>query len=240
MTMRILRITIVAAIVAAILIAGLAGIGSILYGRYIWGGAVQAQGPGWNGWGPGGMMGGFCGGSGALPIAPQGGTLSIDQAKVAIENYIAGSPNLAVDEVMEFTRNFYAIVKEKDTGIGAMELLVDKYTGAVGPEFGPNMMWNTKYGMMGGGMMGGWWRGNSSGAMSVTPAQALQNAQRWLEANQPGVVTETQADQFYGYYTIHTLKDGKITGMLSVHGSTGQIWYHTWHGDFITMIGGEE
>jgi hypothetical protein len=38
-----------------------------------------------------------------------------------------------------------------------------------------------------------------------------------------------------GYYTIHTLRDGKIEGMLSVHGTTGQVWYHTWHGGFIRM-----
>lgn len=24
--------------------------------------------------------------------------------------------------------------------------------------------------------------------------------------------------------------------MLSVHGTTGQVWYHTWHGDFVQMI----
>lgn len=27
--------------------------------------------------------------------------------------------------------------------------------------------------------------------------------------------------------------DRKITGMLSVNGYTGQVWYHTWHGTFI-------
>ena len=36
-----------------------------------------------------------------------------------------------------------------------MELLVGKNTGAVYPEPGPNMMWNTKYGMMTGGSGGG-------------------------------------------------------------------------------------
>jgi hypothetical protein len=32
------------------------------------------------------------------------------------------------------------------------------------------------------------------------------------------------------------LKDGQIEEMLSVNGSTGQVWYHTWHGRFIQMI----
>ena len=47
-----------------------------------------------------------------------------------------------------------------------------------------------------------------------------------------------QADTFYGYYTLHFLQDGEIEGMLSVHGSTGDVWYHSWHGDFVTTAEG--
>jgi hypothetical protein len=42
-------------------------------------------------------------------------------------------------------------------------------------------------------------------------------------------------EQFPGYYTVHILKSGKVTGMLSVNGYSGQVWYHTWHGAFIQM-----
>jgi stress response protein YsnF len=42
-------------------------------------------------------------------------------------------------------------------------------------------------------------------------------------------------EEFYGYYTLHTEKDGEITGMLSVNGYSGEIWYHSWHGPFIAM-----
>jgi len=45
----------------------------------------------------------------------------------------------------------YFIIYEEETGKGAMELLVDPYSGYVFPEYGPNMMWNLKYGMMYGG-----------------------------------------------------------------------------------------
>jgi hypothetical protein len=168
------------------------------------------------------------------------GTLTIEDAHEAAEQYIAGLgyANLEIGEVMEFERNFYAIVAESDTGIGAMELLIDKSTGAVGPEMGPNMMWNARYGMhgRGGGMMG--WTASESN--TVLPEEALETAQRWLDAYRPGVTVEEHADPFYGYYTIHTLKDGEIEGMLSVHGTTGQVWYHTWHGAFVQMIGGED
>lgn len=50
------------------------------------------------------------------------------------------------------------------------------------------------------------------------------------------VVSWRRADdemQFPGYYTMDFLKDGKTAGMLSVNGYTGQVWYHTWHGNFI-------
>jgi hypothetical protein len=83
-----------------------------------------------------------------------------------------------VTEVMEFTNNYYAEVEEKDTGIGAMELLIGRPGSRVYQEPGPNMMWNTKYGMMSGSggygrMMGPRGRGmmgpNGSGMMGAGP-----------------------------------------------------------------------
>ncbi len=202
-----------------------------------WGGMMG----GWNSGGWGGMMGGY----GAMnpQSCPAGGwgnpgtgtPLTIDEATTRAQAYVdsLGNSDLALTEVMEFTNNFYAEVKEESTDIHAFELLINRYTGAVTPEPGPNMMWNTKYGHMG-GMMGGWW-GTPTGEMTVTPEQALEYAQTWLDANLPGTTVADEADQFYGYYTIHTLQDGQVAGMLSVNGYTGAVWYHTWHGDFIGM-----
>nr|MDA8220082.1 hypothetical protein [Dehalococcoidales bacterium] len=179
-------------------------------------GLAGGRGPGWGcggwggnaGYGPGGgygpgMMGGWYGQSSG------GQALTLDQAVDKVKTYVANSgyQGLAVDEVMEFQYNFYAIVKEESSGRGAFELLVNKYGGAVIPEPGPNMMWNTKYGMMAGWSMGGrfgW--GTPTGAESVSPEQARQLAQQWLDQNRPGDSTETP-DQFYGYYTVHTLRD---------------------------------
>ena len=172
--------------------------------------------------------------------AESSGILTIEDAREAVEQYITGLgyTNLEIEEVMEFERNFYAIVAESDTGIGAMELLVDKSSGAVGPEMGPNMMWNARYGMHGRGRgMMGW---AASETNTVPPEEALEITQRWLDTNRPGVTVEEHADPFYGYYTIHTLEGGEIEGMLSVHGTTGQVWYHTWHGAFVQMIGEED
>ena len=177
----------------------------------------------------------------------------------AVEGY--GNPNLEVTEMMEFANNYYAEVKEKDTGIGAMELLISKPGSRVYQEPGPNMMWNTKYGMMSGGrgygrmmgpngggmmgpngqgMMGGSSasasarnpRGNTSDEMAVSPQQARKIADAYLSRVSPGTRAE-EPTKFYGYYTVDTEKDGKTSGMLSVNGYSGEVWYHSWHGPFV-------
>ncbi len=166
-----------------------------------------------------------------------GKVASLEEVEAIVRAYVEGLgyTGMEVTEVMEFERNYYAIVAEQDTSIGAMELLVDKDSGAIGPEPGPNMMWNAKYGMMGrrGGMMG-MMGSYASGEMTLSPQEAEEVAQRWLETNLPGR-TPGEADEFYGYYTFHFFNDGQIEGMLSVHGSSGEVWYHSWHGDFVTM-----
>jgi hypothetical protein len=181
-----------------------------------------------------GMMGGF-------PNRVPAGTppLTVDQARQAVETYLKtlNNPDLSVGEVMIFDNGAYVLVKESSTGIGAMELLVDPLTQAVYPEPGPNMMWNQKYGMMrGSGRMGGYVSPeNVSPDMPVSPEQAVQAAQSYLDANQPGTQAEQQPDQFYGYYTLHILKDGNVVGMLGVNGFNSQVFPHTWHGNFIEM-----
>jgi len=110
-------------------------------------------------------------------------------------------------------------------------------------------MWNTRYGPMvspGGGLMGGFggfapggmmsgtWGPTAPGAQpTVTADQATQYAQQWLNQYQPGSVTETP-DVLPGYFTLHITRDGLVTGMLSVNAYTGQVWYHTWHGAFVS------
>ena len=180
-----------------------------------------------------------CAGEPAFPVG--GGTeITLEDAATAVDRYVAqlGYRDLHLTEVMEFDRNYYAIVAEGDTGIGAMELLVGKNSGAVGPEPGPNMMSNQKYGMHRSsrmGMMGSY----PSGPMRLSPQDAQATAQQWLDANLPGRQAG-EADPFYGYYTLHYLRDGEIEGMLSVHGGSGDVWYHSWHGSFIAMVGDHE
>jgi hypothetical protein len=195
-----------------------------------------------------GMMGAYS------TNAPAAKPITVDQARGAAEGYLKGLniPDLEIKEIMVFENNAYVRITEKSTGIGAMELLVDPSSLNVFPEYGPNMMWNLKYGHMSGGnfgMMGGFgmmgrsgmmgrYQGRSpavSATMPVTAEQAVKVAQQYLDQQFPGTQADTQPDAFYGYYTIDILKDGKPTGMLSVNGFNQQVFYHTWHGSFISQ-----
>ncbi len=193
-----------------------------------------------------GMMGYSASGSGE-PVSDLAG------AKRQAQRF-ADKLGLQVGEVMRFTNNYYAELREKN-GRLATEVLVEPASGAVYLEYGPAMMWNTRYGMMSdfrargsSGMMGG---GQGSGMMGggyadptwtpgatkadVSPAKAQQLAQRWL-GGQDSSLTAGEPDVFPGYYTLHVLRDGKVTGMLSVNAATGAVWSHWWHGRFVSML----
>ncbi len=181
-----------------------------------------------------GMMGGMMGSwwSASTPTEP----LSLDEVRTILEGYLQayGNDDLEIAEIMIFDNHAYAEVVEKSTGIGAFEVLVDPSSKNVFPEPGPNMMWNRKYGHMG-GMMG--WRNSNqvSPELPVSAEQSLQIAQKYLDAVLPGTQVAEEADPFYGYYTIHILQGGEPIGMLSVNGFDGTVWMHSWHGTFIEM-----
>jgi len=184
-----------------------------------------------------GMMGG--------PYAPSSRPISIERAVEILRQWPDAHhiDGLVLDEVEAYTQNFYGQFKEASTGKGAVQVLVDRYTGRAMPEMGPNMMWNAKYGkvmmqemMSGSGMMGG--GGMMGGASTIPPAsaiaeaQAKQSAAQFLSGYLPGA-TAGKGDAFYGYYHFNVLRGGRQVGMLSVNAQSGQVWYHTWHGVFL-------
>lgn len=195
----------------------------------------------------GGMMGG--------PFPASAHPISTVQAEQILREWPAAHhlDGLVLDEVEVYTENIYGQFKEQSTGRGAIQVLVDRYTGRAVPEMGPNVMWNSKYGrammqammdgmgMMGGmmgngGMMGGGMTSQPSPAPStapVTEAQARQNANRFLAGYFPGTMVG-DADTFYGYYHFDVVRGGRQVAMLSANASTGQVWYHTWHGEFLS------
>ena len=156
----------------------------------------------------GGMMGGH------VWLAGDGVRVeTIAQAR-ARATQAAASSGLRPGEVMQFTNNFY--VELKDTsGAPTTEVLVDPATGAVSTEYGPAMMWNT-----------------ANRTATVSADQAVAIANRWLQANAAGQKAATP-EAYPGYYTIDTSSGGKKVGMLSVNATTGAVWYHGWHGQFV-------
>ncbi len=102
-----------------------------------------------------GMMGG---GMGMMSTyAPSSRPISQDEARRRADGFAARyGTGVKIRDFMVFTQNYYVQIVDARTGAGLAELLVDRYTGVVQPEFGPNMMWNTRFGMGGNaGMMGG-------------------------------------------------------------------------------------
>jgi len=203
------------------------GTPSVTYGMYGYGMM--------SGWG--GMMGyNMMDGSwGAPPVEP----LSLDEARTILEDFVAsqGDDNLTVGEIMVFDNHVYAQIVEQNTGIGAMEVLIDPFTKTVVPEHGPAMMWSLKYNPM--GSVAPWMMGVPAAETgypdpTIDAERAIQLAQAYLDQTFPG----TQAVEpmpFYGYYTLHIQRDGEIVGMLSVNAYTGEVFPHTWHGRLITM-----
>ena len=235
-----------------LIITGIAGlILSSGYSYFTYGGYPAGYSPQWGGYGrmgsegmmgggmmgggimggPGGMMGSMMqmmGGnmlvSGGISYNPNGSLVSLEQAREIAMRYLASqnNPDLELADLEEWEFNFYVEYKEKSTGTKAFQMIIDKYSGIVSPEMGSNMMWNTKYGMM----------GTQPGAMILTKEQAIATAQQFLDSRLPG----TKADEggsFYGYYHFDVKKEDKMHGMLDVNGYSGQVWYHTWHGNFI-------
>ncbi|WP_316783305.1 hypothetical protein [Streptomyces sasae] len=180
-------------------------------GSNMMGGASGSWAPGMMG---AGMMGNWW-------LAGDGNRVqTLDQARQRATAF-ADRLGLKVGEIMQFSRNFYAELQTAN-GHPATEILVNPPDGAVQIEYGPAMMWNTDYGMH---------YGNRS-TVRISAAQAQNIAQQWLHEHNS---TQTAGDpeSYPGYYTLHTMQSGKITGMLSVNSSTGQVWYHSWHGTYI-------
>lgn len=159
--------------------------------------------------------------------AQQGERISIEDAFAAAQEYAGEmADNLRVVEVMEFSRNFYAVVLESNTGRGAAELLIDPYTARVMLEMGPTRMWNTKYGHMK-------LRVDEPIANTLSVEDAVTAAQDYLDEEMSGAEVEADGIEFYGYFSFDYTVDGEVAGMLSVNGITGKVWPHTWHGEFM-------
>jgi len=185
---------------------------------------------GCGGWGGHGH-GGYCG-YGTAPIYGTTTPLTISQAVTAANEYLTSlnNPNLAIAKVQEYAVNFRFVLYEKNTGIGAYEMTINKYTGYVYPGMGPSVTWNTKYGIVNGALTV--YNATATSTMPVKAAQAQSFAQQYLSTVMPATTVGTTTP-FYGYYNVEVLSGGNTYCVLSVNGYTGQIWCQAWQGSFI-------
>ena len=220
------KITLVLISVALVVLLGLTACAPY-WGPGGGGGMMGGQGGGMMG-GQGGMMGGgMMGGGSSGYYSGTATALSHEDAEEIAGRYLASinDPDLEIDEFEEYSSNFYVSLVETGTGRGAIEIIIDRYSGSYQPE-PQSIMWNGKYGMMG---------SYQQSQMPVTQQQAMKIAQNFLDAAYPG----TEADEivaYYGYYTVMTMLEGEHYGMFSVNGYSGDVWYHTWHGMFISEV----
>ena len=121
-------------------------------------------------------------------------------------------------------------------GPGWMTGYTQVYTGTSSYGFGPGWM-HRGYGPRG---RFGWQDdttlNGSSVEMPVTPTQAVEAAQTYLNSFVGNnLVADEHVEPFYGYYTLHVGREDETIGMLSVNGYTGHVFLHTWHGNLVTM-----
>lgn len=161
-----------------------------------------------------------------MSYSPRGTPISHEKDVEIAESYLRslGNPDLTIGEFEEYSNNFYLSIVEKSSGRGAIEVIIDRYSGNIHPE-PQSMMWNTKYGMM----------LKPNGELTVTEAQAIEIAEEFLKATYLNVEV-SELVTYYGYYTLMTTLNGKHYGMLSVNGYSGAVWYHSWHGAFISEV----
>lgn len=203
-----------------------------------------------------GMMRGFFGNSSASTSSKNGEKLDLGVLEENVERYIARYDEvLTISDVFIYDdSDYYFSIIEEETGKGALELLVNPYTGNVYPEYGPNMMWNLKYGvhyqggygMMSGGMMGGYYGNNASyedndfiksNEIALEEAYTIGNEYVVSKLSSAARLSES-VHEFYGYYTFHIEEEDTPMGMLSVNSFTGAVWYHDWHGALLDVIEG--
>jgi len=173
----------------------------------------------------GGSMMGSMGGMGMLWLPGDGVKVSSIPAARARAAKAAVPVGLHPGEVMWFDNGFYVELKDV-AGKPATEVIVDPRTGSVGTEPGPAMMWNTRFGMHGGGIAA------EAGGVDATKARGIVTA--WLAAQKKDT-TIGNIDAYPGYFTVDLRRNGVVSGMVSVSSGTGATWYHTWHGKFIAL-----
>jgi hypothetical protein len=172
--------------------------------------------------------------------------IGLNQTRNLVDDYLKkfNVPNLVLKEIVVFNNNSYARIADESSGINVLELIVDIETGIVLSEYGSNFTWNVVYPSIPDSKTIGNIEFSPSGPvvnptetpLTISPQQAEDLAQQYLKQYRINARLSTNVETFYGYYVIEYLKWGKVVGMISINGYSGQAFAHSWHQTFITRL----
>lgn len=201
---------------------GMMGSGSG-YGMMGGNGKGYGYGPGMMGWG-----------NDNYPYTYSRKKIEENQLKEIAQDYLqsTGDPDLSFTGYIEYGSGYAVGFKEKNTGIHAFEIYIDKGSEAVYLEMGPYMMWNTKYRHM--GMMEGY-SYNSAAQLPVSEKQAKNLAEEYVKASLPNAAVDNDVETFYGFYEFVLKMNNKPFSHLFINGYSGQYWYWNPHGHIIQI-----
>ena len=172
---------------------------------------------------PGNMMGSGMMGSGGMMAEPmmvwQAGHGPVISPQAAGQAAIGAVKHqgwdwLTLDEVHIFPA-FYEVELNDRGGFKGPELYVNRATSDAGPEMGPNMMWDTRYGMMG-----------------ATCNQALSEAQARARATPPAGLSLGDGERHHGYWEFQLKRGSQVVNQVNVANcGSGVIFEAAWQPD---------
>ena len=180
----------------------------------------------------GGGMGSGMAGAGGMISGMMGNTMShgyldvlnplanFDEARLVIQAFLNSSNStLQISELWEYETAYVAELSDTN-GAKAVDLIADKFTGAVMPEMGLSMMMNASYGSSLYKMSG--FKKN----LNLTPEEATTIAGDFVADNLLGY-TLGPTETYPGYYKFHTTISTGLGMDIMVNGYNGGIWMNT-------------
>lgn len=127
---------------------------------------------------------------------------------------------LAVDEVHIFS-SFFEVETNDRGGLKGPELYVNRSSGDVGPEMGPNTSWDTQY-------------GSGSCAQRLSQQTAAAIARTAVQRSFGGALALGDAEQHHGYWEFELKRNGTVVNQINVNECSRQtVAPQMWQPDMI-------
>ena len=160
---------------------------------------------------------------------PQSGASSLEDAVTKAKAFAAEiSPDAVVTRVYQFSNGYYALAMEKTGSKAAFGIILQSDTGNDANASGQFQKWNTKYTQMG-------VIADAEALNKVSMADAAKAAQQALDKGSTKATVDAAGVDFYGYYLFTYNVDGKMAGLISVNGTTSDVWNYDFLGTYVSQ-----